>query len=102
MYFGDLADHMRLISVELEDLREMTESLHATYVSLTSQRTNEVIRILTIIATIMLPLSVLSGLYGMNVDLPLEGSPYAFVLVLAVMAVIAIGMLLFFRSRRWF
>ena len=102
VYFGDLADHVRRISVELEDLKEVIQGLHDTHVSLTTDRTNEVIRTLTIIATIMLPLSVLSGLYGMNVGLPLDGFPYAFLVVLAVMAIVAGGMLLLFRSRRWF
>ena len=102
VYFGDLADHMRRISVELEDLKEVIQGLHDTHVSLATDRTNEVIRTLTVIATIMLPLSVISGLYGMNVSLPLDSSPYAFLVVLAVMAIVAGGMLLFFRSRRWF
>ena len=102
VYFGDLADHIRRISVELEDMKEVIEGLVDTHVSLTSQRTNEVMRTLTIIATIMLPLSVVSGVYGMNVNLPLGDSPYSFLLVLAVMATIAGGMLIFFRSRRWF
>ena len=93
---------MRRISVELEDLKEVIESLHDTHVSLTSHRTNEVIRTLTIIAIILLPMSVLSGLYGMNVNLPLDGSPYAFLFVLGIMAVIGGAMLIFFRSRRWF
>ena len=104
VYFGDLADHMRRISVELEDLKGVIQGLHDTHVSITTYRTNEVMVIptLTIIATIMLPLSVLSGLYGMNVSLPLDSSPYAFLVVLVVMAIVAGGMLLRFRSRRWF
>lgn len=102
VYFGDLADHVRVIAVELEDLKEVVESLQNTHVSLTTHRTSEVMRLLTIIATIMLPLSVLSGLYGMNVNLPLDESRYAFGAVIAVMAAIAGGMLFFFRSRRWF
>ena len=102
VYFGDLADGMRRTSVELEDLKEVIEALHDTHNSLTYHRTNEVIRILTIIATIMLPLSVLSGVYGMNVDLPWGGRNFTFGLILGVMGLIAGGMMLFFRSRRWF
>ena len=75
VYFGDLGNHIRRTSVELEDLKEVAESLNDTHVSLTSHRTNEVIRTLSIIATIMLPLSVLSGLFGMNVSLPDDDSP---------------------------
>jgi len=102
VYFGDLADSMRRIRVELDDLREMVEGLNDTHLSLTSQRTNQVIRLLTVISTIMLPLSVVSGLYGMNVPLPLAGSAFAFLVVLGAMALIAGGMLAFFRLRHWF
>ena len=102
VYFGDLADHMRRTSVELEDLKEVIESLHDTHVSLTTHHTNEVIRTLTIIATIMLPLSVLSGLFGMNVGLPLNDWRFAFPMIIALMALVVGGMLIFFRSRRWF
>ena len=102
VYFGDLADHMRHISVELEDLKEVTESLDATHLSLTTHRTNETMRVLTIIATMLLPMTVVSSLFGMNVDLPLGGTRYAFALVLGAMASIAIVMLAFFRHRRWF
>ncbi|MBI2855256.1 MAG: magnesium transporter CorA family protein [Chloroflexi bacterium] len=101
VYFGDLADHTRRIWVELEELKEVLDSLSDSHASLTSHHTNEVMRVLTIIATIMLPLSVLSGLYGMNVRLPLESSRLAFVFVLLMMLGIAGGMLLFFRFRRW-
>jgi len=102
VYFGDLADSMRRIWVELDDLRDMIEGLSGAHISLTSQQTNQVMRVLTIIATIMLPLTVVTGLYGMNVALPIEESPWAFWVVLGVMVVIAVGMLTFFRLRRWF
>ena len=102
VYFGDLADHMRRISLELEDLKEVVESLQNTHVSITTHRTNEVMRTLTIIATIMLPLTVVSGIYGMNVELPAGNSPFSFLIVLGVMAAIAGGMLVLFRLRRWF
>ena len=102
VYFGDLADSMRRIRTELDDLREVVDRLNDTHLSLTSQQTNQVMRTLTIIATIMLPLSVVSGIYGMNVRLPLEDDRYSFGLVLGIMGLIAGGMLVFFRSRRWF
>jgi len=101
VYFGDLADHMRRILVELEDVREVMASLADAFNSFASHHTNEVVRVLTIIATIMLPLSVVSGLYGMNVRLPLASSGYAFAGVLGAMALIATVMLIFFRLRRW-
>ena len=101
VYFGDLADHMRRIWVELEDLKEVMESLYDTHLSLATHRTTEVIRLLTIFAAIILPVSVVSSLYGMNVGLPLDDKSYTFGVVLGVMVAIAGGMLFFFRSRRW-
>ncbi len=101
VYFGDLADHIRRIGNELEEMKEVVESLSDAHSSLTSHETNQAIRVLTVLSTIMLPLSVVSGLYGMNVHLPLGNSPHAFVGVLGIMGAIAGSMLLFFRSRRW-
>ena len=86
---------------ELQDLREVIEGLSDAHSSLTGHRTNQVIRILTIIATILLPLTLISGLYGMNVRLPLEDSPIAFAVVMGLMAAIAGSMLVFFRLRHW-
>jgi magnesium transporter len=102
VYFGDLADSMRRIRVELDDLRDMIEGLSDAHLSLTTQQTNQVMRVLTIISTIMLPLTVVTGLYGMNLLLPIADSTHAFWVVLGVMATIGIGMLAFFRFRRWF
>ena len=66
-----------------------------------SHRLNEVIKVLTIFSVIMLPLTLVSSVYGMNVDLPRDESPFAFYELLAAMALIAIGMVAFFRWRRW-
>jgi magnesium transporter len=58
-------------------------------------------RILTVISVIMLPLSLISGIYGMNVFLPIAQSPFAFLVILGLMVVIAGGMLLYFKHRKW-
>jgi magnesium transporter len=62
---------------------------------------NEVMRVLTVIATIMLPLTLIASIYGMNVKLPFEDSTLTFPLTVVVMVCIIVGMLAFFRSRRW-
>jgi magnesium transporter len=68
---------------------------------LTSFHTNEVMRVLTIIATIMLPLTLVASILGMNIyPMPVE-SPAAFAGLMVVMVVIMVAMLTFFRSRRW-
>jgi magnesium transporter len=101
VYFGDVLDHLYKAWDMLEDHRDVIEGLSDTSNTLTSYRINEVIKILTIISVIMLPLTLLSGIYGMNVLLPLADRPYAFPLILSLMVVVAGGMLLYFKKRHW-
>jgi magnesium transporter len=101
LYFGDLADHTRRIWTELEEVKEVTDGLNDTLFSLSTYVSNDVIRILTIAFTMLLPLMVVTGAYGMNVRLPLASNALAFWLV----NLIALGfgglLLLAFRLRRW-
>ncbi len=100
-YFGDVLDHLYKAWDMLEDHRDVVDGLSDTANTLTSYRLNEVIKILTVISVIMLPLTLLSGIYGMNVHLPLGSAPFAFLLILLLMVLMAGGMLLYFRKRRW-
>jgi magnesium transporter len=100
-YFGDVADGFHRAWDILEDYREVMDDLSETADSLTSYRINEVMRVLTVISVIMLPLTLLAGIYGMNVPLPLAHSPLSFVLILGLMMLIAAGMLFYFRRRGW-
>jgi magnesium transporter len=101
IYFGDIADHLRKIRDTLEDYKEVVEGLSDTNTTLTSFRTNEIMRVLTVIATIMLPLTLVASFLGMNIyPMPVE-SPAAFAGISAAMVAIIVGMLAFFRSRRW-
>jgi magnesium transporter len=101
VYFGDVLDHLNKAWDMLEDHRDVIAVLSDTANTLTSYRINEVIKILTIISVIMLPLTLVSSIYGMNIRLPLENQPLAFVLILVLMALTVGGMLLYFRVRRW-
>lgn len=103
-YFGDLADGIAKIYDILDDAKEVVDSLSATTDSLATHRLNEVIKVLTIFSVIMLPLTLISSIYGMNVNLPLDGEmgqPLTFWTLIALMAAVALGMILFFRWRRW-
>lgn len=100
-YFGDLVDKISKIYDILDDAKEVVDSLSATTDSLSSHRLSEVIKTLTIFSVIMLPLTLLSSIYGMNVALPLGESPFAFTALVLSMLLIAILMVLFFRWRRW-
>jgi magnesium transporter len=101
IYFSDISDHLGKIWDSLDDLKTITESLNDTHTSLTSYQTSEVMKVLTIISVIMLPLTLVSGIYGMNVDLPFQHHPLAFSLVMGVMAFVGVGMLAVFRLQRW-
>jgi magnesium transporter len=101
IYFGDIADHLRKIEGTLDDYRDVVEGLSDTNDIMISFRTNEVIRVLTIIATIMLPLTLVASFLGMNIyPMPVD-SPGAFAGITVAMIAIIAGMLFFFRSRRW-
>jgi magnesium transporter len=102
VYFGDIADHLRKIRDTLEDYKDVVEGLNDTNNALTSFRINEVIRVLTIISTIMLPLTLVASIAGMNVwpFTPIDNSS-VFVGLVVGMFVIIVGMLAFFRVRRW-
>lgn len=104
VFWGDLTDHVDKIWDTLDECKEIVEGLKDTNDSLYSHRTNEVIRILTIIATIMMPLTLVASLYGMNIGLPggVEGGSLdSFIILLIIMIVVIGAMLTFFRRRRW-
>jgi magnesium transporter len=101
VYFGDIGDHVSKISETLDEYKEVVEGLNATSDSLFSHRTNEVMKMLTILGTIILPMLVISGLYGMNVSLPFKDSPLAFLFIILITLGVSGGMLAYFRYKRW-
>lgn len=101
VYFGDILDHLQKASDLLTDHAEVIEVLAESADTLASHRINEVMRILTVISVIMLPLTLISGIYGMNVLLPMQETPYAFGLIIGGMFVIMLVMLYIFKRRKW-
>lgn len=100
-FYSDISDHISKIWDSLEEYKEIIESLSATYDSLATHRLNQVIKTLTMISVMLLPLTLISGLYGMNVGLPLAEEPWAFFLILFFLIATAGSMLAFFRTRKW-
>jgi magnesium transporter len=101
VYFGDIADQLAKIWDSLDDLKEVLEGLSDTFDSLASHRLNEVIKALTVISVIILPLTLITSVFGMNVPLPYEHSSYALIIITTIMLAITGGMVLAFRLRRW-
>ncbi|MBU4483719.1 MAG: magnesium/cobalt transporter CorA [Actinomycetia bacterium] len=101
VYFGDLVDHIEKIWDTLENYKELIEGVHDAHQSLLSNKINDIMRILTIFSVIILPLALISGIYGMNIVLPLERNPFAFIIIVVVMIIISIGMLVYFKYKDW-
>ncbi|GAB4521246.1 MAG: magnesium/cobalt transporter CorA [Anaerolineae bacterium] len=100
-YFGDITDHINKARDIIDEDAEIIASLAETADTLASHRINEVMRILTVISVIMLPLTLISSVYGMNVDLPFGEHPNAFIIISGLMVILILVMLIYFRRRRW-
>ena len=101
IYYDDLVDHIEKIWGSLEEQKETVEGLNDANLALVNTITNDVIRLLTVITVIFLPLTLVASLYGMNVRLPFMEGRFAFEFVLGIMLAILVVMILFFRRKRW-
>lgn len=102
LYLRDLYDHTVLIIDTIESFREMVSGMLDIYLSSLSNRTNAVMKVLTIIATLFIPLTFIAGVYGMNFEhMPELRWRYGYAAIWAVMIVVALIMLVYFRRRRW-
>jgi len=100
-YFRDVYDHCVQVIDLLETYREIASELADTYVSMTSYRTNQIMKVLTIIGTIFMPLTFLVGIYGMNMYIPENEWPYSYAVFWVVAITIAGVMLWRFRRGGW-
>jgi magnesium transporter len=102
IYLRDVYDHAVQVLDTIEIFREMLSGMVDIYLSSLNNRMNAIMKVLTIIATIFMPLTFLAGVYGMNFkNMPELEWPWGYPLVLAVMAGIGIAMLLLFRRKKW-
>jgi magnesium transporter len=107
-YLRDLYEHTVNVIDTVEIYRDMISSLLDLYHTAVSNRLNEIMKVLTIIATIFMPLGFLAGIYGMNFDreagplnMPELGWPFGYLLFWSLAAAVAGGLLWFFRRKRW-
>jgi magnesium transporter len=102
VFLRDTHDHCMQVADVLETFRETAGALLSTYLSAIGNKQNEVMRMLTIMASIFIPLTFMAGVYGMNFEaMPELKSRYAYPLLLFVMAITAIGMLIYFKRLGW-
>jgi magnesium transporter len=100
-YWGNILDFYQKTWDIVEDAGELIRGYSTTFDSLQVNRTNEVIKILTLISSILLPLTFIASLYGMNIGLPFQNHPASFIMVTGVMVFIAVFMIVYFKLRRW-
>jgi len=102
IYFKDIYDHTIQVIDTIETCRDMLSGMLDIYLSSISNRMNEIMKVLTIIATIFMPLTFLAGIYGMNFKyMPELDWPWGYFMVWAIMIVIALLMLTYFRKKKW-
>ena len=109
IYLRDCYDHTIQIMDLIETYRDMTANMLDVYLSSLSNRTNETMRVLTVIATLFIPPTFLASIYGMNFDraagkwnMPELGWPYGYPLLWLVMLAIMGGLLIYFKRKKWF
>ncbi|MGI8632914.1 MAG: magnesium transporter CorA family protein [Solirubrobacterales bacterium] len=105
VYFDDIVDAHERIWDELENAKEVVEGLEDSNESLIGHRVNEILRVLTVISVILLPLTLIASLFGMNVEVPWQAdgdaSLWPFFAVIGGMVAIFAAMIVYFRRREW-
>src|SRR3954470_12563972 len=101
LYFDDLVDASERIWDLLDNYKEVVEALESTNESVISHRQNDVLRILTIFSVVLLPLTLISGIFGMNVLFPGEHTHTAFWVIVGLMIATIASMVAFFKYKRW-
>ena len=100
---GNVYDHAQVLVTSLDSIRDMISSTQDGYMSLLSQRTNETMRVLTIFASFILPMSLIAGIYGMNFRfMPELDFKYGYFVVLGLMLAFALILAAYFRRKGWF
>lgn len=102
VYFDDIVDKVEKIWNNLENMNELLISLFETNESLTTHNTNNTIKMLTVFSVLIMPMTLITGFYGMNVEgLPLANNPISTWIISVVFVVLAILMIIFFKWRKW-
>lgn len=101
-YFRDVYDHLVQVSDNIDFYRDMMIGLMEMYMSGISNKMNEVMKVLTIMSSIFIPMTFIAGIYGMNFsNMPELHFKYGYFIILGLMVLLCIGMLIFFRKRKW-
>lgn len=102
VFMRDLYDHTIQVIDMVETYRDILGGMHDTYLSSVNNRMNDIMKVLTVIATIFIPLTFIAGIYGMNFEhMPELHWAWGYYFILGIMSAIGIGMLVYFKKRKW-
>src|SRR3989440_7937335 len=101
LYFDDIVDASERVWDILDNYKEVVEALEDTNESAINHRQNDVLRVLTVVSVILLPMTLITGIFGMNVDFPGFGTSTAWWAIVAAMVTLAVSLAAFFRYKRW-
>ena len=101
LYFDDIVDAAERIWDLLDNYKEVVDGLEDTNESVISHRQNDVLRVLTVVSVVLLPLTLITGIFGMNVHFPGFDTAAAFWAIVGFMVATGIGLVAFFRFKRW-
>jgi magnesium transporter len=102
LYFRDVSDHVLRVSEAMESLRDMVSGLLDIYISSVSNKMNEIMKVLTVFASIFIPLTFLTGIYGMNFEyMPELKWKWAYPVLWVFMISIPVILLIYFRRKKW-
>jgi magnesium transporter len=102
LYLRDLYDHVTRVSDSIDTYRDMLSGMQDVYLSSISNRTNEVVKVLTLFSSIFLPLTFITGIFGMNFhNFPELDWKYGFQGTLILLLIVGVGMLIFFKRKKW-
>lgn len=101
-FYRDVYDHLLRVSLLAENYRDLVNGLLDIHFSVVANKTNDIIKFLTIFSAVILPLSLIAGIYGMNFEnMPELRTPHGYFITLATMAVVALGLLFYFWRKGW-
>jgi magnesium transporter len=101
-HYRDLYEHTIRVIEFIEMYRDVLNGLSDIYLSAVANRTNQVVKVLTIFGVVVLPFLIIPGLYGMNIALPFQHSPNAFAAIVIITTILTAGMLFLLRFRKWY
>jgi magnesium transporter len=101
VYFDDINDASERVWQILETYKETVEALETTNESVLTHQLNDVLRVLTVLTVVFLPLTLIASIFGMNVGVPGEGELAPFWVIVGILVLLGVGMIAFFRRRRW-